>query len=639
MKAILFSLILSLITVVGVQAKIITGIVTDETDGKPISGVEVKNGNKANARTDVNGKYSIEAAEGDVLIFSMVGYQSSVTKIGKRTMINIRLTAAVQELEEVAVVGYARKTKDNGIVGAAPIANVENLLQGRVAGVSAGMANASYDKHSSIMIRGIATVPMNTESYATITENKFTNPLKDPLSTFAADVDVASYNNIKRFIKGGDVPPVDAVRIEEMINYFQYDLEQPRNGDPVQIKTELSSAPWNTQHQLLRISLKAKDIPKDRLPASNFVFLIDISGSMSSGNKLPLVKSSLKLLVDQLRPEDKVAIVTYAGNANVALESTPGDKKMKIKEVIDALQAGGSTAGGDGLKMAYNIARQNFIREGNNRIVMATDGDFNVGASSDQDMEKLIVKERESNVNISILGYGMGNYKDSKLETLANKGRGNYAYINDISEARKAVITEFGGTMFTVAKDVKIQVEFNPRFVQAYRLVGYENRLLAAEDFNNDNKVGGDMGVGHAVTALYEIVPVGVRSTIIGAIDPLKYQENKQAPVINNSSELATVKFRYKDTQGDKSKLQQQVVDAKPLAWDNTSADFRFMTSVAELGMLLRNSEYRQSADFDSLIKRAKISKGRDDEGYRAEFIRLAEDAKVLMKSNALVIR
>ncbi len=402
--------------------------------------------------------------------------------------------------------------------------------------------------------------------------------------------------------------------------------------------TELAKAPWNTENNLLRVSLKAKDIDADKLPASNFVFLVDVSGSMSSANKLPLVKASLKLLVDQLRNKDKVAVVTYAGQANVVLESTTGDQKMKIKDVIDGLRAGGSTAGGDGLKMAYDIARRNFIKAGNNRIVMTTDGDFNVGASSDADMETLIARERESGVNISILGYGMGNYKDSKLELLANKGRGNYAYIDNISEARKSILTEFGGTLFTVAKDVKVQVEFNPNFVQAYRLIGYENRLLAAEDFNNDKKVGGDMGVGHVVTAIYEIVPVGVKSSIIGSIDELKYQKTDKKTVSGNQSELATVKFRYKEPHGEKSKLQQQVVSAKAGNIFSMSADFQFISAIAEFGMLLRNSEYKQNANFESLIKRAKATKGKDDEGYRAEFIRMAEDVRALIKSNEVVM-
>lgn len=381
----------------------------------------------------------------------------------------------------------------------------------------------------------------------------------------------------------------------------------------------------------MRIALKAKDIPKENLKASNFVFLIDVSGSMMGDNRLPLVQSSLKMLVDQLRPEDKVAIVTYAGSAGVKLESTRGDQKMKIKTAIDELTAGGSTAGGEGIKKAYQIARANFIKDGNNRIILASDGDFNVGESSDEAMEDLIAKERESGVNLTVLGYGMGNLKDSKMETLADKGRGNYAYIDNISEARKAMVTEFGATLFTVAKDVKIQVEFNPAYVQAYRLVGYENRLLEAEDFNNDAKIGGDMGVGHTVTAIYEIIPVGVKSSIIGTVDPLKYQNNDKPNLGSKNGELATVKFRYKDPKSDKSELQQTVVKDAPKAFDSISEDFRFATAVAEFGMLLRNSDYKQNSSFSSLIARAKAAKGKDDEGYRAEFIRMAENSKSIV--------
>lgn len=337
------------------------------------------------------------------------------------------------------------------------------------------------------------------------------------------------------------------------------------------------------------------------------------------------------MLVDQLRPEDKVAIVTYAGSAGVKLESTRGDQKMKIKTAIDELTAGGSTAGGEGIKKAYQIARANFIKDGNNRIILASDGDFNVGESSDEAMEDLIAKERESGVNLTVLGYGMGNLKDSKMETLADKGRGNYAYIDNISEARKAMVTEFGATLFTVAKDVKIQVEFNPAYVQAYRLVGYENRLLEAEDFNNDAKIGGDMGVGHTVTAIYEIIPVGVKSSIIGTVDPLKYQNNDKPNLGSKNGELATVKFRYKDPKSDKSELQQTVVKDAPKAFDSISEDFRFATAVAEFGMLLRNSDYKQNSSFSSLIARAKAAKGKDDEGYRAEFIRMAENSKSIV--------
>lgn len=630
---ILSTIILSLFIVMGVQAKTISGFVTDKANNKPISGVLVSNTAKSTSTsTDQHGKYTIEAQVGDELTFNYVGYADQVVKVGKVAQLNVALVQAV--LVEVRVEREQSVLTGSAVADAPTV--FSNLLQGKVAGIN---VQTNHGRPGNLMIRGVAFAPQHTESYASITENKFTNPIQEPLSTFAADVDAASYSNVKRFIKSGTLPPTDAIRVEEMINYFDYDLAEPRKGDPVRIMTELTEAPWNTQHQLMRISLKAKDIPTDQLPSSNFVFLIDISGSMGAPNKLPLVKSSFKMLVDQLRPQDKVAIVTYAGNANIALESTTGDKKMKIKEVIDGLSAGGSTAGGDGLKMAYNMARKNFIQGGNNRVIMATDGDFNVGSSSDSDMEKLIVRERESKVNISVLGYGMGNYKDSKLETLANKGRGNYAYINDISEARKAIVSEFGGTMFTVAKDVKIQVEFNPKFVQAYRLVGYENRLMAAEDFNNDNKVGGDMGVGHSVTALYEIVPVGVKSTIIGSVDPLKYQDNKKDVVSNSSSELATVKFRYKAPDSDRSKVQEQVVATKAVPVAQASEDFRFISAVAELGMLLRHSEYKQQANFDQLIQRAKAAKGKDDEGYRAEFIRLAEDAKVLVKSEEVVVK
>ncbi|MCA5005626.1 YfbK domain-containing protein [Sphingobacterium bovistauri] len=598
----------------------IKGAVSDKATKGVIAGVSVQSSKNQQVLTDQNGMFKITSFLGDTLVFNYLGYNTERIVLKNVKDIKVFLEQSTNNLiEEVTVTAYAPQKKQ--VVLGSPTVRIR------------GVASTANYSNAATYLRGQNIV--NTESYKGFEENKFISPLKEALSTFAADVDVASYNNVKRFLNSGNLPPVDAVRVEEMINYFQYDMPAPKGADPVAIKTELAISPWKSKHQLLRISLKAKDIPKDNLPASNFVFLIDVSGSMYDANKLPLVKSSLKLLVDQLRDKDKVAIVTYAGNAQVRLESTAGDQKMKIKEIIDGLEAGGSTAGGDGLKMAYNLARQNFLSKGNNRIVMATDGDFNVGASSDSDMEKLIERERESGINISVLGFGMGNYKDSKLELLANKGRGNYAYINDISEARKAMISEFGGTMFTVAKDVKIQVEFNPKYVQYYRLVGYENRLMEAEDFNNDKKVGGDMGVGHVVTAIYDIIPVGVKSEEIENVDPLKYQENKSKNISNSSTELATVKFRYKDPNEDKSKLQEQIVQNRDLG--SMSEDFQFASAVAELGMLLRNSSFKQQANFDALINRAKQSKGKDDEGYRAEFVKIAENAKALMKSNDLV--
>ncbi|QKJ32435.1 von Willebrand factor type A domain-containing protein [Mucilaginibacter mali] len=471
------------------------------------------------------------------------------------------------------------------------------------------------------------------ESYGKFIENKYQNPLDNPLSTFSVDVDAASYSNIRRFINGGQLPPKDAVRIEEMINYFKYQLPEPKGDEPVAIATELAAAPWNPKHRLLRIGLQARTIKADKLPASNLVFLIDVSGSMNEPNKLPLVKQSMKMLVDQLRRQDKVAIVVYAGNAGLVLPATSGDEKETINDAIDNLSAGGSTAGGEGIKLAYKIARENFRKGGNNRIVMATDGDFNVGASSDESMEQLITKERDSGVDLSIMGFGMGNYKDSKMETLADKGNGNYAYIDNLTEAHKALVSEFGGTMFTVAKDVKLQIEFNPAKVQAYRLIGYENRLLAKEDFNNDKKDAGDMGSGHAVTAFYEIIPAGVKDDYSGSVDPLKYQKVEKPAVASASDEMATIKFRYKQPQGSVSKLSQATVMDTPKEFDNLSADYRFAAAVAEAGMLLRESDYKANATFDQAIKIAKAAKGNDEEGYRSEFVRLMQSARSMNRT------
>jgi len=623
MKTIFFATVLTL-SLVGYRTPtplIISGKVYDQQTGAALVGVAVSvEGSRLATQTDFNGQYAISAEAGQFLLFSYIGYETKRIKVGKVKTLDVSLVQSQTSLDEVVVVGSGTQER-SALVGSA-----------------AGLAIGSRFVKMYVPDR-FPRYPENTESYKGITENRFLNPLDEPLSTFAIDVDAASYSNFRRFINNGQLPPLDAVRIEEMVNYFQYDLKGPSNGEPVAIHTELATAPWNPKHRLLRIGLKAKSIPTDKLPASNLVFLIDVSGSMMGGNRLPLAQASMKMLVDQLRDNDHVAIVTYAGSAGVALESTPGSQKTKIKDAIDGLSAGGSTAGGAGLQLAYRIARRHFIKGGNNRIILASDGDFNVGPSSDGDMEQLIAKERQSGVSLSALGFGMGNLKDSKMELLANKGHGNYAYIDNITEARKAMVTEFGGTLFTVAKDVKVQVEFNPAKVQAYRLLGYENRLLEKEDFNNDEKLGGDMGVGHTVTALYEIVPVGVKSNYAGDVDPLKYQQVKERPAVGNSHEVATVKFRYKDPDGDKSRLQQVAVADRPLELANASADFRFASAVAELGMLLRNSEYKQLADYDQLIARARASKGLDDEGYRAEFIRLAESAKLLVKSNDLAAR
>ncbi|GGH16454.1 vWA domain-containing protein [Mucilaginibacter phyllosphaerae] len=610
--------------------RIITGTVTAADDGQPIPGVSIiLKGTNTGTVTNTKGGYAITVPDsGATLVFNFIGYQSQLVMVGSKNKIDVKLTASAATLSEVvAVAGYQTRDKSK-------------QLSGKVAGLA---INGQPGAAANVMIRGansFAYMPApvsDNESYKGITENTFTNAAATPLSTFSVDVDAASYSNIRRFINNGQLPPADAVRVEEMINYFNYNLAGPTDGGPVAIHTELSSAPWNTSHRLLRIGLKAKTTPVKNLPASNLVFLIDVSGSMSAPNKLPLVQSSLKMLVDQLRPQDKVALVVYAGAAGVVLPATGGDKKETIKNAIDNLSAGGSTAGGEGIKLAYKIAAENLMSKGNNRIILATDGDFNVGASGDDDMEKLIEKKRESGIFLSVLGYGMGNYKDSKMETLADKGNGNYAYIDNITEARKTLVSEFGGTLFTVAKDVKLQIEFNPAKVQAYRLLGYENRILNKEDFNDDKKDAGDMGSGHTVTAFYEIVPAGIKDDYMVSVDPLKYQKVKANKAdLNPSAEMMTIKFRYKEPVSSKSKLSQAVVYDKPVDFKAASVDFKFSSAVAEVGMLLRDSKFKQKASFAHAIATARAGKGDDAEGYRAEFIRLAESARLLSKSSAL---
>jgi len=641
----------------------ITGTVFGSSDKLPIPGTMVKiKGSSTGTVTNGNGAYSIDMPDGDAtLVFSFIGYQTKEIKPGKSDTLNVYLDASSNQLSEVVVTGYTRQQKKD-ITNSVAVVSSETMtskmapntptpLQGAAAGVPVTMSSG-VNPNRHIVLRGNASPSMmykskstyyNTpvpdeESYKTITENGFNTAKDNPLSTFSVDVDAASYSNVRRFINSGQLPPADAVRVEEMINYFKYNIPGPSNGDPVAIHTELSSAPWNPKHLLVRVGLKARTINMDKLPPSNLVFLLDISGSMGEPNKLPLVKASMKMLVDQLRSEDRVAIVVYSGEVALKLPSTSGDKKQVIKDVIDGLEAGGSTAGGAGIKMAYRIARENYRFGGNNRIIMCTDGDFNVGDSSDGDMETLITRERSSNVPITIMGFGMGNLKDSKMEILADKGNGNYAYIDNLTEARKTLITEYGGTMFTVAKDVKLQVEFNPARVQAYRLVGYEDRMLAKEDFNNDKKDAGDMGSGHTVTAFYEIVPVGVADDYSNNVDPLKYQKTKDAPAAgSNQNELMTVKFRYKQPESDKSSMSLATVQNKPVSFNSTSVDFRFASAVAEFGMMLRSSEFKQGSSFDQAIAIAKAAKGNDEDGYRSEFVRLAETAKSLAGNGQLL--
>ena len=472
----------------------------------------------------------------------------------------------------------------------------------------------------------------NTEDYDHIIENKFLAVMQQPLSTFSIDVDRASYANVRRFIENGQLPPKGAVRIEEMINYFDYNYAPPANNDPFAIHTEIASCPWNTKHKIVQIGLQGKKISTESLPPSNLVFLIDVSGSMDEPNKLPLVQESLKLLTDQLREKDNVAIVVYAGNAGLVLPSTAGSEKEKIKKSIDGLSAGGSTAGGEGIRLAYKIAEENMKLHGNNRIILATDGDFNVGTSSDDELDELIENERKTGIYLSVLGFGMGNYKDNKMQQLADKGNGNHNYIDNLNEARKIFVSEFGGTLFTIAKDVKLQVEFNPAFVNAYRLIGYENRALANEDFNDDKKDAGELGAGHTVTALYEIIPAGEKDTLIKSVDDLKYQSLKE--ISYKGAELMNIKLRYKEPESDSSKLLIYPIADENKNWEEASDNFKLSAAVTEFGLLLRESSYKQNSSFEQTLAIAKSAVGEDKNGYRREFVKLIEDTEALKNNN-----
>ncbi len=472
-----------------------------------------------------------------------------------------------------------------------------------------------------------APTPHDTEEYAHSQENDFRSPLTEPLSTFSIDVDTAAYANVRSMLNSSRFPPADAVRIEEFVNYFDYDYPDPRGPHPFGVNAEISVAPWNPKHRLVHIGLQGKKIDTAALPPANLVFLLDVSGSMNNWNKLPLLKQAFKLLVNNMRPQDQVAIVVYAGAAGLVLPSTPAKQRGKILEALDRLGAGGSTAGGAGIKLAYQVAREHFIRGGNNRIILATDGDFNVGTSSTGELTRLIEQERESGVFLTILGFGRGNYKDSRMEELSNKGNGNAAYIDSILEANKVLVREMGGTLLTIAKDVKIQVEFNPAHVKGYRLIGYENRALANQDFADDKKDAGELGAGHTVTVLYEIIPAGSDEEVKGAA-PLKYQ--KKAPASGGAGELMTVKLRYKKPDGDKSTLIEHPLKDAGVALDAASVNFRFSAAVAAFAMLLRDSKHKGDASWDGVVALAKGALGKDRFGYRVEFLQLVEKAKLL---------
>lgn len=630
---VLFSLmILTLVAFTHREEFTVSGRITDASGAAIVGASIVVKGTAIGTTTDASGSFTLKVnSKKPKLEISAPGYELkeiTVKNDGKR--LNIVLNVANMELQEVVVT--------QGIASAparlkmAKDANARQLQ--RAPGVSGNGYFSFGEMRTERRYRKSADSTavfrdFNTEGYDAIVENRFLATNGNPLSTFSIDVDAAAYSNVRRMITAGNLPNNGAVRIEEMINYFKYDYPQPTGEHPFSINTEISECPWNAKHKLVLTGLQGKKIPVDNLPPGNLVFLIDVSGSMMSEDKLPLVQSSMKLLVDQLREQDKVSLVVYAGAAGTVLAPTSGAEKTKIKDAIDALQAGGSTAGGEGIQLAYKIAKQNFNANGNNRVILCTDGDFNVGVSSNDELERMIEKERKSGVFLTVLGYGTGNYQDNKMQRLADKGNGNHGYIDNINEAKKVLVSEFGGTLFTIAKDVKLQIEFNPSKVQAYRLIGYENRLLSKEDFNNDEKDAGELGSGHTVTALYEVIPVGIESKFIEPVDKLKYS-TQGSPVASNSSEIMTIKFRYKKPDEDKSRLIEHAVVDQHIMLRNASANFRFASAVAAFSMVLRNSEFKQNATYDVAWKLAKDALGEDKEGYRSEFLQLLKRAEGL---------
>ena len=600
----------------------ISGTVYENTGKNPLYGVNIQvKGTALKTKTDFNGKYSLSVpGSNSILVVSAVGFVTQEKVVGHNSTIDFYLSSNQQmvlnEAESAPVVEESV---------------VQDVRWNRAAAKVKGSMNQNLSYYQP-QHHNEPHLIHNTEEYDAIHENIFHDPVKNPLSTFSIDVDAASYSNVRRFLRQGQMPPKDAVRIEELVNYFTYDYAEPAGEDPFSVHTELSTAPWNTNNQLVHIGLQGRKIATDNLPASNLVFLIDVSGSMNSPHKLGLLKSAFKLLTNQLRANDKVSLVVYAGAAGVVLPATAGNQKETILEALNQLQAGGSTAGGQGIKLAYKIAREQFVEGGNNRVILATDGDFNVGASSNAEMERLIEQQRQHGVFLTVLGFGMGNYKDSKMEILADKGNGNYAYIDDIMEAKKVLVNEFGGTLFTIAKDVKLQIEFNPAYVKAYRLIGYENRRLRDEDFNDDQKDAGELGSGHTVTALYEIIPANSDSgsSYIKDIDELKYQKSERRAAGNLEGELMTIKLRYKQPQGSTSRLITKVVDSKTVALESTSHNFRWSAAVASFGMLLRDSEFKGNATYPKVEQWSRESQGTDPLGYRAEFIKLVQSVDLL---------
>lgn len=551
------------------------------------------------------GSYSLSVSRAGFLTTAV----TAVVSAGATAKLDVTLKPAPQPPAE-------RRSDDiRGIQAAPPPPSGASVIGGIAGGVVQYMPVPMFRQET----------PFNTEAYDRIDDNQWTEVGRKPLSTFSIDVDTASYSNVRRHLTQGTFPPKDAVRIEELVNYFSYDYAEPRGTTPFSIVTSVGDAPWNKRHRLALIGLQARHMDAGSVPPRNLVFLIDVSGSMMSPNKLPLVKSSLAMLARNLNEKDRLAIVVYAGAAGLVLPSTSGADTSTILGALSRLEAGGSTNGAQGIQLAYRVALDHYLRGGVNRVVLATDGDFNVGITNRGDLTRFIEEQRASGVSLSVLGFGMGNLKDSTMEALADRGNGNYSYIDSLNEAQKVLVEQAGGTLVTVAKDVKLQVEFNPRAVAAYRLIGYENRLLQDRDFNDDKKDAGDMGAGHSVTALYELIPAGETLDIPG-IDPLKYQRTPTPTPAATSDELMTVKVRYKAPDGDKSTLTSSTIQARATA----TPELGFASAVAEFGMLLRDSEHKGSASFSDVRTLATRFKGADPFGHRAEFIRLIDEAEAV---------
>lgn len=623
----------------------IKGKIFDEKKEGLISAVikiQKNNINITNTLTDFDGNYFVKLDTGNYnLEINYTGFKTQtisnvIVKENNVTIIDVKLIDDAIILSDVVIVGYSKGNIKSCISSGQvkmPTRNV-NAISAATNGVNIKGSRANTTQYFMDGIRVFGNLS-NDESYSKIIENKVIQTNIEQVSTFSLDVDKAAYSNIRRFINLGQLPPIDAIRIEEMINYFNYEYKAPKNNDILDVQTTVVECPWNKEHQLLHLGVQSKVMDTKDLPASNLVFLIDVSGSMNAPNKLPLVIQSFKLLLIQLRSIDKVAIVTYAGNAGVVLKSTIADNKNEILDCLEKLTSGGSTAGAQGILTAYEIAEQNFIKNGNNRVILATDGDFNVGISDNKSLEKLIEEKRKSGVFLSVLGFGYGNYKDEKLQILADKGNGNHAYIDDINEAQKVFVNEFGGTIYTLAKDVKFQIEFNPMVVSDYRLVGYENRLLENEDFNNDKIDAGELGMGHQMTAIYEInIYKNIDKKTNGLIDDLKYTSAK----INNKflDELGTIKFRYKKPDSEESTKWEKIIPNK--IEKSNSEDVNFSIAVAYSGLLLRKSKYIEDGNFDKMLTLATDnSKLKDKEGYKAEFIKLMKIAKDLKPTEVAI--